>query len=106
MEGTGHVGVGSIVNLSNASVASLLNLDMILIAKGGLGSAFDELALNKSLCDQYGVKIRGVILNRVREEKREMIVHYITKALNRWIIPLIGSIPFNKFFKHSLNGGL
>lgn len=97
VEGTGHVGVGSIVNLSNASVASLLNLDMILIAKGGLGSAFDELALNKSLCDQYGVKIRGVILNRVREEKREMIVHYITKALNRWNIPLIGSIPFNKF---------
>lgn len=97
VEGTGHVGVGSIVNLSNASVASLLNLDMILIAKGGLGSAFDELALNKSLCDQFGVKIRGVILNRVREEKRDMIVNYITKALKRWNIPLIGSIPFNKF---------
>ena len=42
VEGTGHVGVGSIVNLSNARVASLLGLPMILVASGGLGSSFDQ----------------------------------------------------------------
>lgn len=97
VEGTGHVGVGSIVNLNNASVASALGLEVVIIAKGGLGSAFDELALNKSLCDQMGVKIRGVILNRVFDDKRDMIVAYTKKALERWDIPLIGCIPYNQF---------
>lgn len=95
VEGTGHVGVGSIVELNNANVAKQLGLDVVIIAKGGLGSTFDELALNKSLCDQMGVKIAGVILNRVLEEKREMVITYLKKALDRWNIPLLGAIPYN-----------
>ncbi len=97
VEGTGHVGVGSIVTKSNAAVAASLGLDMIIIARGGLGSAIDELALNKSLCDAHNVKIAGVILNRVLDEKREMIENYFTKALARWDIPLVGCIPYNLF---------
>lgn len=96
VEGTGHVGVGSIVNINNATVAASLGVNVIMIVKGGLGSAFDELALNKGLCDHFGVKISGVILNRVLEEKREMIISYMNKALRRWDIPLIGCIPYNQ----------
>ena len=36
-EGTGHCAVGSIVQVNNAKVASLIGADMILIANGGLG---------------------------------------------------------------------
>jgi phosphate acetyltransferase len=97
VEGTGHVGVGSIVNLNNATVALSLGLDIIIIAKGGVGSSFDELALNKGLCDRLGVKICGVILNKVFEEKGEMVQTYINKALKRWNIPLIGCVPYNQF---------
>jgi len=97
VEGTGHVGVGSIINLSNAKVAAALNLDMIIIADGGLGSSFDELALNVAMCEHYDVKVRGVILNRVLKEKREMILEYFPKALKRWNIPLIGCIPYDPF---------
>lgn len=97
VEGTGHTGVGSIIDLNNAQVAALLNLSVILIAPGGLGSSFDELALNYTMCQRYGVRVAGVILNRVLEEKREMIVDYMTKALQRWNIPLLGCIPFNTF---------
>ncbi|MBA3603078.1 MAG: AAA family ATPase [Parachlamydiaceae bacterium] len=96
VEGTGHAGVGSIVNLSNAVVASKLGTDVILIASGGLGSAHDELALNITLCQQQGVRVRGVILNRVLEEKRDMILHYFPKSLKKWNIPLIGCVPYNK----------
>jgi dethiobiotin synthetase len=53
-EGTGHCAVGSIVGLNNAKVASLIGADMVLIANGGLGSAFDELNLNRVLCQHYG----------------------------------------------------
>lgn len=97
VEGTGHVGVGSIVTLNNAMVASTLGLDIVIIAKGGLGSTFDELALNKVMCDRLGIKIAGVILNQVIPEKMDMVLTYITKALDRWHIPLIGAIPYNQF---------
>jgi len=96
VEGTGHLGVGSIANLSNAQVASTLGLEMVIIVEGGVGKAYDELALNKGLCDKFGVKLAGVILNRVVEEKREMVLHYISKALKRWNVPLIGCIPYNQ----------
>lgn len=97
VEGTGHVGVGSIVNLNNAQVASELGLDMVIIASGGLGSAHDELAINIAMCHQYGVKVRGVILNRVIESKREMIENYFPRALEKWNVPLIGCVPYNEF---------
>lgn len=97
VEGTGHVGVGSIIQLNNAQVAKLLNLPVVLIASGGLGSSFDELTLNKMLCDHYRIKVMGVILNRVKQEKREMITHYMKKALKKWDVPLLGCIPYDAF---------
>ena len=95
VEGTGHVGVGSIVNLSNAKVASLLKIPIILIASGGLGSSFDALCLNKVLCDQASVRVAGIILNRVLKEKREMVLSYMKKAIKKWDIPILGCIPFD-----------
>lgn len=97
VEGTGHIGVGSIINLNNAKVAAALGIDMIILASGGLGSAHDELALNISLCHQYGVNVRGVLLNRVLDDKRDMIMDYFPKSLARWNIPLLGCVPYNEF---------
>jgi len=62
-EGTGHCAVGSIVGLNNAQVASVIGADMVLVVNGGLGSAFDELELNRILCQHYGVRIAGVIVS-------------------------------------------
>jgi len=100
VEGTGHVGVGSIINFSNARVAKDLKLHLILVASGGLGSSFDALAVNKALCDAYKVKIVGVILNRVHNDKRGMILHYMNKALKTWNIPILGCIPFDPFLSN------
>lgn len=97
VEGTGHVGVGSLFNLNNAKVAKSLNLEMIIIATGGLGSAFDELSLNVEMCRSLNVPIRGIILNKVIDEKKEMIESYFPKTLKRWNIPLIGCVPYHDF---------
>lgn len=97
IEGTGHVGVGSIADLNNAQVAVQLDSPLILVASGGLGSSFDEMALHYTQCEKHGIKIAGVILNRVLEEKREMVSCYIKKALARWDIPLLGCIPYDAF---------
>ena len=100
VEGTGHVGVGSIVDLNNAKVAALLGLDMVIIVPGGLGSAFDEVSLNLAMCEKLGVKVRGVILNRVLDEKRDMVKKYFTKALDKYGIPLLGCVPYNEFLSN------
>ena len=97
IEGTGHTGVGSIIDLNNAQVAALVQCPLLLVASGGLGSSFDELALNYIQCEKYGAKVAGIILNRVLEDKREMIEKYMKKALERWNIPLLGCIPYDAF---------
>ena len=97
-EGTGHVAVGSIVGLNNAKVASLIGADMVLVANGGLGSAFDELELNRVLCQHYNVRVAGVIINKVIPDKLEQTKHYMSKAMMKaWGVPLLGCIPDRPF---------
>ncbi|KAG1706263.1 hypothetical protein DVH05_001411 [Phytophthora capsici] len=95
VEGTGHTGVGSIVDCNNARIAAELGVDMVLVANGGLGSAFDDLALNYSMCKAHNVNVRGVILNKVREDRVDMVREYFPKAMKQWgdNIPLIGVVP-------------
>ncbi|CAB9524568.1 Involved in acetate metabolism (By similarity) [Seminavis robusta] len=97
-EGTGHCAVGSIVGASNARVASWIGGKMILVANGGLGSTFDELELNRVLCDYHNVEVAGVIVNKVQHDKYEQTQYYIEKALEtNWGIPLLGCIPDRPF---------
>jgi BioD-like phosphotransacetylase family protein len=76
---------------------------IILVANGGLGNSFDELELNRTLCQKKGVSLAGVIINKVRPDKYEQTRHYITKALQqKWgrdgdDIPLLGCIPDRPF---------
>ena len=94
LEGTGHVGVGSVVNTSNAQVAALLGADVVLIANGGLGSAFDELDMNRAMCKEADARIRGVIINKVQPDKVEMVRDYLGRLLEqRWGVPLLGVVP-------------
>ncbi|SCA62994.1 Uncharacterized protein SCG7109_AG_00280 [Chlamydiales bacterium SCGC AG-110-M15] len=97
VEGTGHMGVGTIMNVNNARVAQLLDLDVIIVAPGGIGSTFDQLVLNIGMCREYDLTIRGIILNKVQEEKIDMVSEYIQKAIKRWDIPLLGCIPFSSY---------
>ena len=92
-EGTGHVAVGSIVEASNAQVAGWLGAKMVLVVNGGLGKAFDELEINKNMCEKYGVGIAGVIMNKVRADKFDQTREYMEKVLkDRWDVPLLGCV--------------
>lgn len=96
IEGSGHAGVGSIFDLSNARVAQLLNAKVILISPGGIGRPIDELALNKSLFDQFGVEVIGAILNKVEPDKMDLVRQYAGLGLARHGIPLLGVLPIQK----------
>lgn len=93
IEGTGHAGVGSVFDLSNARVAKLLDSKVILITGGGIGKPIDEIALNKALFDREGVEIVGVILNKVIPAKYDYIAEFARRGLARLGIDLLGTIP-------------
>ena len=96
IEGTGHAGVGSVFNLSNADVAKRLEAKVVIVAQGGIGRPIDEIALNKALFNQSGVEVIGAIINKVQINKLEMVKEYCKIALKRLGIPLLGCIPIEK----------
>ena len=71
VEGTGHAGVGSVVDLSNARVASLLGAEVLIVTSGGIGRPIDELCLNEALFAREGVPKFGVVFNKVLASKME-----------------------------------
>lgn len=95
VEGTGHAGVGSVFDHSNASVAKLLGLKVIIISSGGIGRPIDEIILNKALFDREGVGVLGVIINKVLPAKFEKINRLVRKGLERKGIDILGVIPYN-----------
>ncbi len=95
-EGTGHPGVGAVVEMSNGDVAQLTNSGVIMVAEGGIGSTIDQLSMCMEKFFARGVPILGVILNKVMEEKREKVEYYVSKWLDKMDIPLLGTMPFDK----------
>src|SRR5258706_10149733 len=92
-EGTGHAGVGSVFDLSNAQVAKILGCKVIIVSQGGIGKPIDEVALNQALFDKEGVEIIGVILNKVLPEKLEYIAEFAKRGLKRKGLQLLGVVP-------------
>ncbi|MDA9764546.1 AAA family ATPase [Opitutales bacterium] len=96
IEGTGHAGVGSVFDLSNAQVAKLLDAKVVIVAQGGVGRPIDEISLNKALFDKAGLEVVGAILNKVELSKAEMVKEYAGKGLKRLGVPLLGVLPKEK----------
>jgi BioD-like phosphotransacetylase family protein len=93
IEGTGHAGVGSVFDLSNARVAKLLRAKVIIVTPGGIGRPIDEIAMNKALFDKIGVEVIGAILNKVEASKIPQITEYAGLGLARHGVPLLGVLP-------------
>jgi BioD-like phosphotransacetylase family protein len=92
-EGSGHAGVGSVFDLSNARVAKILGAKVIIVSRGGIGKPIDEVALNQALFEKEGVEIIGVILNKVTSEKLDYIADFARRGLKRQGLELLGVLP-------------
>jgi BioD-like phosphotransacetylase family protein len=94
IEGTGHAGVGSIFDLSNADVARLLNAPVVIVDEGGVGSTIDRLTLNHSFFQCQGCSVLGVIVNKVKPDKYDKIGHLLRTAIGkRSDLRILGFIP-------------
>ena len=104
IEGTGHAGVGSVIDKSNAEVAKLLHSKVVLLGKGGIGSAIDRLELNRKFFENHGVEVLGVILNKVHNEKIEKVKRNVQKYCKSKNIKLLGCIPYSPILSNPTLG--
>jgi BioD-like phosphotransacetylase family protein len=104
IEGTGHAGVGSVFDLSNATVAKLLQSKVIIVSRAGIGRPIDEIALNLALFEKMGVEVIGAIINKVNPDKMGMLKEYATLGLAKLGLPLLGMIPMHtELYKPTVN---
>lgn len=96
IEGSGHAGVGSVFDLSNASVARILGSKVLLVVPGGIGLPIDEGALNKALFELEGVEVVGVVMNKVLVEKMEQVSDFARRGFERLGLELLGVMPVQK----------
>ncbi|NCZ96799.1 hypothetical protein EBZ02_06525 [bacterium] len=94
IEGTGHAGVGSVIDLSNAQVAKLLGSQVVIVTTGGVGRPVDEVSLNLALFEKEGVEVIGVVLNKVLPSKIEALRPWAERAFARMKLPILGVIPY------------
>ncbi len=92
-EGSGHAGVGSVFDLSNARVAKLLEARVVIVTQGGIGKPIDEISLNQALFEAEGVEIIGVIMNKVLPDKTDYMADFARRGLKRKGLDLLGVIP-------------
>jgi dethiobiotin synthetase len=95
-EGTGHPGVGSVCDMSNAQVARMLNAPVIMVVEGGIGSTIDKLNMNLAMFREQRVPVRGVIVNKCIPRKMDKVAHYVDIYLKKLGIPLLGVLPYEK----------
>src|SRR5213075_1158062 len=99
-EGSGHAGVGSVFDLSNARVAKILNAKVVIVSQGGIGKPIDEVCLNQALFEKEGVEVIGVILNKVLGEKVEYVTDFARRGLKRKGLELLGVIPHQRILSN------
>src|SRR4029078_7082578 len=95
-EGSGHAGVGSVFDLSNARVAKILGAKVVIVSQGGIGKPIDEVCLNQALFEKEGVEIIGVILNKVVEDKVNYVTDFARRGLKRKGLELLGVVPHQR----------
>ncbi len=80
IEGAGHSGVGSVLGLSNARVAKLLDAPVLLVSGGGIGHVIDDVSMNLALYKMEGAEVRIIMPNKLIAEKRTRTLEYMAKA--------------------------
>jgi BioD-like phosphotransacetylase family protein len=93
IEGTGHAGVGAVIGLSNAAVASSLGAPAVIVSEGGVGRPIDEIVLNAALFARHGVPVGGAIVNKVDIKAQPGIQDVLERGLAPYDIPLLGVLP-------------
>ena len=93
IEGTGHAGVGGVIDLSNAQVAKMLDAPVVMVSGGGIGKPIDEIILNQAVFEKEGAQLVGVVINKILEDRLESIRGYLRRSTEYHGLKLLGVMP-------------
>ncbi|MBA3434969.1 MAG: AAA family ATPase [Chloroflexi bacterium] len=94
IEGTGHAGVGAVIDLSNADVAHMLGAPAVIVSEAGVGRPIDEIVLNHALFTAHGVEVVGAVINKVDAAAHPSLPTVLRAGLARHGIELLGMLPY------------
>jgi hypothetical protein len=94
VEGAGHSGVGTVLGMSNAHIARLVDAPVLMVTGGGIGNVVDSVGMNAALFHQEGADIRAIVANKIIPEKREETLHYLDLAFRDSGIKVIGGFNY------------
>ncbi|KIH77967.1 hypothetical protein SAMN05660860_02373 [Geoalkalibacter ferrihydriticus] len=94
IEGSGHPGVGSVLGLSNARIARLLDAPVLMVTGGGIGNVVDSVNLNLALFEKEGADMRAILVNKIISEKREATLDYLRRAFAREPLKVLGGFNY------------
>ena len=94
IEGSGHPGVGSVMQISNARIAHLLDAPVLLVTGGGLGDVVDRLAMIQAFFEKEQVDLRAILVNKLIPEKRERTLDYLRRALANHPFEVLGGFDY------------
>lgn len=108
IEGAGHVGVGSVAQLSNPDMARLLDAPMLMVTNAGIGKVIDNVHLNHALCLQKQADLRLILVNKLLRPKRETALKYLNIAFRDMPFQIMGGFNYspilaNPTVKHIAN---
>jgi BioD-like phosphotransacetylase family protein len=94
VEGAGHSGVGTVLGMSNAHIARMVEAPVLMVTGGGIGNVIDSVGMNAALFHQEGAEIRAIVANKIIPEKREETLHYLNLAFRAAGIKVIGGFNY------------
>lgn len=94
IEGSGHPGVGSVLKLSNARIARMLDAPVLMVTGGGVGNVVDTVSMNLALFEKEGAEVRALLANKLIPEKRESILDYLRRALANEPFAVVGGFDY------------
>jgi len=65
----------SVVGASNAHIAQRLGVPVLLVGRSGVGDAIDSFSINQVYFEQFGVKVQGVVFNKVEQPFDDIKAH-------------------------------
>jgi len=95
IEGSGHPGVGSVIKMSNARIARMLDAPVLMVTGGGLGNVVDNICMGLALFEKEGVEVRAVLANKLIPEKRDRTLDYLSRALADEQLKVIGGVDYH-----------
>lgn len=100
IEGAGHGGVGSVVGMNNACIASLVEAPVLMVTVGGIGSVIDAVQLNLALYKEAKADVRFIMVNKLVPEKKERSLSYLRKSFDNKGIIVTSAFDYSPVLAH------